>query len=148
MSTRFFKVTFLRRHLLDSTFIGKGTECVLPEPMARGVGSQVAKIDREALPGELTGFVRTIPTAYTVIEDDDSQTLKCSAATTLTLTPTSYAAVIVYPPASGNLTIGRSGGVTLNGVAADLTRTFASNRLGVAIVPNPHVAGDFTVSGA
>lgn len=145
---RFFKVTFLRRYVSDAGFIGKGAEKVMLESMARGVGHQTAKIDREALPGELTGVLRTLPTAYTAVEDDDGQTVKCSAATTLTLTPTSYASLIVYPPASGNLTIARSGGATLNGAASDLTRTFASNRMGVAITQNPHTPGDYTVSGA
>ena len=81
---------------------------------------------------------------------DDKKQFTCTTALTITipngLTPPPSA--IAIPPTTGNLTIARSGTATLNGSASSITRTFANNRGGVLITPNPYVADDYTVGGS
>jgi hypothetical protein len=85
--------------------------------------------------------------AYSVTALDAGKRFHCTTALTVTVSPTS-GSVIVFPPSSGSLTIAVSGGATLNGASASITRTFTANRLGVPIVRNPLTQGDFSVGGA
>lgn len=55
---------------------------------------------------------------------------------------------VVFPPASGVVTITPTGGAKINGSTSPITRAFANNRLGVWFVPNPYDANDYSVSGS
>ena len=56
---------------------------------------------------------------------------------------------VFFPPATGNLTLTPTGGATINGSASPVTRAFTgNNKLGVALIPNPYDAHDYTLSGS
>ena len=86
--------------------------------------------------------------ALTNLDDETVHTcttaLSVNVAGGLTPQPNS----IVFPPGTGNLTVTCSGGATINGATTPIIRTFANNRLGVYIFPNPNTPGDYTVSGS
>lgn len=86
-----------------------------------------------------------ISTSYTVMATDAKRRFACVNTTTVTIN-TSSADTIIFPPASGSLTISGSG-VTLNGDVASVARTLSSNRAGVAVIKNPVIANDFSVTG-
>lgn len=83
--------------------------------------------------------------AYTIGDGDAKKRFACSTSLTVTINSSS-ADTIIFPPASGSLTITGSG-VTLNGDVASIIRTLSSNRAGVAIVKNPVIANDYSVTG-
>lgn len=95
--------------------------------------------------GSLTG-------AYTLVSLDNRKTYTCTTALTVNvpngLTP--RPSTVIYPPATGNLTLTPTGAsATLNGSALSITRAFTgTNKLGVSITPNPYDANDYTVSGS
>lgn len=87
----------------------------------------------------------------TVTADDDQKQFTCITALTVTcpngLSP--KPSTIFFPPATGNLTLTPAGGATLNGSASPITRAFTgTNKLGVALIPNPYDVNDYTVSGS
>jgi hypothetical protein len=94
-----------------------------------------------------SGGVADLIGPYTIAASDDGRRFACTTALTVTVTPDS-GDCIVFAPASGSLTIARASGATLNGGSTNLTRTMAANRAGVAIIANPAVANDYTVTGA
>ena len=82
---------------------------------------------------------------------DNGKVYSCSTAFStnvpdgLTPRPSS----VFFPPATGNLTLTPTGGATINGSASPVTRAFTgSNKLGVALIPNPYDAHDYTLSGS
>ena len=82
---------------------------------------------------------------------DNGKIYSCSAAFSTNvpngLTP--KPSTIFFPPATGNLTLTPAGGATLNGSASPITRAFTgTNKLGVALIPNPYDVNDYTVSGS
>lgn len=100
--------------------------------------------------GGSTSSTESLSGPRTITADDDQKQFTCITALTVTcpngLSP--RPSVIAVPPAAGNLTLTPTGGATLNGSASSITRTFANNRLGVAITPNPYDVNDYTVSGS
>ncbi len=91
----------------------------------------------------------TISANRTITSADDGGIFPCTTALTITvpggLTP--RPGFIPVPPPTGNLTLTPSGAATLNGAATPIVRTFASNRNGVLVTPNPHDVNDYSVSG-
>ena len=82
---------------------------------------------------------------------DNGKIYSCSAAFSTNvpngLTP--KPSTIFFPPATGNLTLTPTGGATLNGSASPITRAFTgTNKLGVALIPNPYDVSDYSVSGS
>lgn len=118
-------------------------------------GQQEARPDAEAKQLLATGYFNNLSgntPLYgnrTLTADDDKSQFDCMVVLAVEvpggLSP--KPSTIAVPPATGNLTLTPTGGATFNGSATPLTRTFANNRLGVAITPNPHDVNDYSVSG-
>lgn len=89
-----------------------------------------------------------VSASFVVTAEDDGKIFDCTTALTVTyplgLTPRPNIAYI--PPPSGNLSIAVSGGATLNGATATLTRTRLSNPAGVGVVAYSESDG-YGVSG-
>lgn len=100
--------------------------------------------------GSSSAVITSVSAGFTVAASDDNKTFSCTTALPIAvpggLTP--KPSFIAIPPATGNLTLNPTGGTTFNGSASALTRTFANNRLGVAITPNPYDVNDYSVSGS
>lgn len=109
-----------------------------------------AFIQTSPTPGGATSVAVSLSASRTIAAADDSTTFNCTTALPIVfpngLSP--KPSVIAVPPATGNLTLTPTGGATLNGSASSITRTFANNRLGVAITPNPYDVNDYSVSGS
>ena len=93
----------------------------------------------------------TLSANYTLTPADDQKQFTCTTALTVTcpngLSP--KPSTIFFPPATGDLTLTPAGGATLNGSASPITRAFTgTNKLGVALIPNPYDVNDYTVSGS
>lgn len=96
------------------------------------------------------GATESLSGPRTITALDDQKQFTCTTALPI-MFPNGLSprpSVIAVPPATGNLTLTPTGGATLNGSASSITRTFANNRLGVAITPNPYDVNDYTVSGS
>ncbi len=103
--------------------------------------------------GSVILVVASTPTLVTgsraLTASDDGTLLECSTALTLTihagLSPNP--SIVVIPPASGVLTIAVSGGATVNGGTASITRSRAQNPAGVVIQPY-NASNTYAASGA
>lgn len=118
-------------------------------------GQQEERPDAEALQLLATGFFKNL-SGHTplygnrvITPDDDREQFDCKVVLEIAVPNglSTRPSFIAVSPASGNLTLTPTGGATFNGSATPLTRTFANNRLGVAITPNPHDVNDYSVSG-
>lgn len=106
---------------------------------------------KNALSGQVNG---ALPSPWVVVgasrdatEDDNGKTLVFSGAYTVTIQPgmSTGFGFAAKPPASGNASIARITGVTLNGGTSTITRALASNIL-FAVVQD--AADSYSVTGS
>lgn len=110
-------------------------------PLANALAAKAAA---DPADGVLTG-------PYTLTALDNRKTYTCDTALPVScpngLSP--KPSTIFFPPLTGNLTLTPTGGATLNGSTSPITRAFTgTNKLGVALVPNPYDVNDSIVSGS
>lgn len=133
---------YLRRSTLD----GGPATCSLSID-----GMPVVRVANQTLGGGGASSTESLSGPRTITADDDQKQFTCITALTVTcpngLSP--KPSTIFFPPATGNLTLTPAGGATLNGSASPITRAFTgTNKLGVALIPNPYDVNDYTVSGS
>ena len=114
-----------------------------------------ATVDLPAINNPLATALNPTPTSISsmtaLAATDNGKVYSCSTAFSTNvpngLTP--KPSTIFFPPATGNLTLTPTGGATINGSASASTRAFTgSNKLGVALIPNPYDINDYTLSGS
>lgn len=114
-----------------------------------------ATVDLPAINTPLANALNPTPTPISsmtaLAATDNGKVYSCSTAFSTNvpngLTP--KPSTVFFPPATGNLTLTPTGGATINGSASASTRAFTgSNKLGVALIPNPYDINDYTLSGS
>ena len=106
---------------------------------------------RNALSGQVNGALTSpwvvVGASRDATEDDNGKTLVFSGAYTVTIPPgmSTGFGFAAKPPASGNASIARATGVTLNGATSTITRALAGNIL-FAVVQD--AADSYSVTGS
>ncbi len=127
----------------QKTFDGTASTVALSTPPAPGVTDVGTAI------GIVYNTVSTVSTGRALTDADDGKTLEVTTALTLTV-PDGLRASFgcnVIPPASGNVTIARSGTTLLNGGSSSLTRAAASNAM-FGIQARASSANSYVVTGS
>lgn len=92
----------------------------------------------------------SLSASYAVTALDDEKQFTCTTDLPILVGPGLVPApsFMAIPPSGGTLTLTPTGGATINGSASSATRTFANNRNGVVVTPNPYVVDDYSLSGS